>query len=47
MIVIFSHKQKLVQTESKNKFTIEPAAYVCKHVAKIRRIFHFASITIE
>ena len=24
MIVIFSHKQKLVQTESKNKFTIEP-----------------------
>ena len=24
MIVIFSHKQKFVQTESKNKFTIEP-----------------------
>lgn len=24
MIVIFSHKQKLVQTESKNKFTIKP-----------------------
>ena len=24
MIVLFSHKQKFVQTESKNKFTIEP-----------------------
>ena len=44
MIVLFSHKQKFVQTESKNKFTIEPQPMF---VNTLQRYEGFASITIE